>query len=128
MSARPPAGRTSYRDGTDSSDVAAFAAVIRGIAALPEVLRLLEEQATEIRKLKSEIQALKLTRFQKDDGWLNTKEAAAHLNVSRNTFEKYQSNKAYPLKGYRVGGKLLFKKEDLDNYVRLWEVKSAGLA
>jgi hypothetical protein len=130
MSARPPVGRTSERDGfrADSPDEASFASVLRGIAALPEVLQLLEDQATEIRELKDEIHALKFARFQTDDGWLNTKEAAAYVDMSPNTFEKYRSDRACPIKGYRVGGKMLFKRKDLDNFVRLWEAKSDGFA
>lgn len=126
MNARPPVSTAS--DRADSADAASFAEIMRGIAALPEVLRLLEEQTRETRALKVEIQALKQVRTQKDDGWLNTKEAANHVDMSPNTFEKYRSDGVCPIKGYRVGGKMLFKRDDLDNFVRLWEAKSGGFA
>ncbi len=60
-----------------------------------------------------------------EDGWLGSKEAAKYMGVSISTFEKYRYNNSPMLKGYKLGGKMLFKKADLDSFIRLYEVNSA---
>ena len=61
-----------------------------------------------------------------DDGWLDSEAAAKYLNLSKGTFEKHVYKAENKIRAYRVGGKNLFKKSDLDNWVKTWEDKSLG--
>jgi len=62
------------------------------------------------------------------DSWLDAKRAAEYLDVSSGTFDKLRY-KAHPrLKGYRVGGKTLYKKSELDQFVKLYDVRAEGIS
>lgn len=62
------------------------------------------------------------------DGWLDASKAAKYLDMAQNTFDKFRYEQDLKPKGYKVGGRTLYKREDLDHFVKLWEVKSNGLA
>lgn len=62
------------------------------------------------------------------DGWLDAKAAAKYLGHSSGSFDKYRYKTNPKLKGYRLDGKTLYKRSDLDSFVRLYELKSAGVA
>jgi len=101
--------------------------VLAGIAALPEVLRLAEAQSRTIEAMRKDIEALRSSAHGTAvDGWLDAKGAAAYLSMSAGTFDKYRYEGSPRIKGYRIGGKLLYKREDLDSFVKLWEMKSTG--
>ena len=48
---------------------------------------------------------------------LTRKEAADYLYVSVRTMEIWASTKRYPLKFYKVGRTVAYKKEDLDKFI-----------
>jgi hypothetical protein len=63
------------------------------------------------------------------DCWLDAEQARKYMgNLSKGTFDKYRYQTNPRLKGYKLDGKTLFKKSDLDNFIRLYELKSSGLA
>ena len=118
---------SSERTG-DAHANAALSSLLRGIAALPHVLDLLQAQGKQIDALKSEIKALRVSQqgTAANAGWLDSEKAREYLSMSANTFDKYRYQTSPRIKGYKVGGKTLFKREDLDNFVRLYEIKSIG--
>jgi excisionase family DNA binding protein len=59
---------------------------------------------------------------------MDAKAAAKYLGCSKTTFDNYRYNSSPKLTGYRVGGKTLFKREDIDSWVKLYEIRSKGLA
>lgn len=95
-----------------------------GIAALPRLLKLAEEQTLQIECLLREVRELR-SKVCDVDGWMDARGARAYLgNMAEGTFDKYYY-KAYPrIKGYKLDGKLLFKRSELDLWVRLYETKS----
>lgn len=63
------------------------------------------------------------------DSWLDAEQARAYLgNMSKGTFDKYRYQTKPCIKGYKLDGKILYKKSDLDAFVHLYEIKSSGLA
>lgn len=62
------------------------------------------------------------------DGWLDAAKAAKYLDMSPGTFDKYRYGSEPRITGYKVGGKTLYKREDLDLWVKLWALKSNGFA
>jgi hypothetical protein len=60
------------------------------------------------------------------DGWLDAKSAARYLEISENTFDKYRYKTNPRIKGFRLDGKILYKRSDLDAFVKLYELKSVG--
>ena len=80
------------------------------------------EQLEEIKKL------LRARPRSAETGFLDAKAAAAYCGMSRGTFDKYRYKTAVKIKGYRIGGKVLYKTEDLDSFIKLYELKSGGLA
>ena len=117
------------REG-DISTNSALESLLRGLVALPLVLDLLQAQGRQIDALRAEIKALRISQHSatSNDGWLDSEKARKYLDMSANTFDKYRYQTTPSIKGYKVGGKTLFKREDLDNFVRLYEIKSNGLA
>ena len=114
----------------DAPANATLASLLRGIAALPHTLDLLQAQGRQIDALRAEIKALRISHQvgSGNDGWLDSEGAREYLSMSANTFDKYRYETTPSIKGYKVGGKTLFKREDLDNFVRLYDLKSRGLA
>ena len=105
-----------------------LAQLLKGIADLPAVVKLLELQAREIQALKRDVnELLSHTCGSKDEGWMDARRAAAYLGMSINTFDKYRYQTTPKLVGYRVGGKIFYSRSDLDAFVKLFEIRSAGL-
>lgn len=122
-----PTGVTTTR--AESPDIAGLGRLLHGIGEFPQVVRLLEEQGREIAALRQDIKAL--TRPAGDvgnDGWLGAKEAAQYFGMSAGTFDKYRYQTDVRIKGYKLGGKTLYKRSDLDTFVKLFEVRSSGLS
>lgn len=119
-------------DGTsdcnsNSLESIGFSQLFRGIAELPVVVKLLEIQAQEIKEMKRELAELaRCSQGVKDTGWIDAKGAAAHLNMSTNTFDKYRYQTTPRIRGYKVGGKILYQRADLDRFVKLFEIRSNG--
>ena len=77
--------------------------------------------------LKSAINALNSSKAPTQaslDGWLDAKKAAEYLCISPSTFDKYRYDTTVKISGYPIDGKILYKKSDLDTWVRLYQVKT----
>lgn len=96
---------------------------------IPSGGKALEDQGRELRALRDDIKRLHDgAKNTGGDGWLDTKGAAEYLALSPGTFDKYRYQTQPSIKGYRVGGKTLYKRTDLDAFVMLFEARSGGLA
>ena len=103
--------------------------LFKGFADLAALVKLLEAQALDIREIRREITELsRSTRSADANGWIDAKEAAIYLGLSANTFDKYRYQTRPRLIGHKVGGKILYRRSDLDTFVKLFYIKSAGLA
>jgi excisionase family DNA binding protein len=51
-----------------------------------------------------------------NDGWLDAKGAAAHLAIPRSTLHKLTASREIPFSQDVPGGKLYFKRSDLDKW------------
>ncbi|MEI8234253.1 MAG: hypothetical protein WCH57_06165 [Verrucomicrobiota bacterium] len=59
------------------------------------------------------------------DGWLDAKAAAQYMGgMCESTFDKYRYNTNPKLKGYSLGGKVYYKKGDIDLFIRLFALKA----
>ena len=127
-SSSPPGRVRSWHEpGVGSAELAGLASLVTGLATLPRVLELLEAQRREIAALREEIKLLRAPSCS-DDGWMDAKGAAKYLDLSPGTFDKYRYETTPRITGFKLGGKTLYKRGDLDNFVKLWEIKSSGLA
>lgn len=57
-------------------------------------------------------------------GFLDAKAAAAYCGMSRGIFDKYRYNTEVRIRGYHLDGKVLYKREDLDSFIKLYEIRS----
>lgn len=69
-----------------------------------------EELLKEVKELRAEV------RNQKLDGFMTKREAMEFLKVSKTTFEKYLYLDKVKLPHRKLGGSLLFKREELEKY------------
>lgn len=106
-------------------DAQALAQMLEALSAAPMIVSMLEEQGRQLKALREEVQR-KSNASPESDGWLDAKAAAAYLGLSATTFDKYRYQSRVQIKGYRVGGKLLYQRKDLDSFVRLYEINSAA--
>ena len=113
--------------GAQVSNDEGITALLNGIAAIPRLLALLEAQGRDIANLRTAITAT-ARQHEPKSGWLDAAGAAAYLSMSPGTFDKYRYQTSPKIKGYKVGGKVLYKPADLDSFVMLFELKSSGLA
>lgn len=104
------------------SEIGALARMLDGLSAAPLIMSMLEEQKRQLLALREE---LKRKPVPEADGWLDAKAAARYLGLSAATFDKYRYQTKVKIKGYRVGGKLLYQRKDLDCFVKLYEINSA---
>ena len=64
-----------------------------------------------------------------EDRWLNASQARKYMgDMSKATFDKYRYKTSPKLDGHKLDGKVLYKKSDLDRFIRLYEFKSEGFA
>jgi hypothetical protein len=96
----------------------AFAA----LAAIPTLV-------SKVDALQREVAALRRSqpKAAEADGWLDAKRAAEYMSVSASTFEKYRYSTNPKLPGHNLDGKTLFKKSELDTFIRLYEARSSGI-
>ncbi len=85
---------------------------------------MLEEQARQLAALRADLQR-KSEAVRENDGYLDAKGAAKYLAMSATTFDKYRYQSRVKIKGYKVGGKTLYQRKDLDCFVKLFEINSA---
>ena len=105
-------------------DVQAFAQILEALSAAPAILAILEEQNRQLAALRADLQR-KLEAPRENDGYLDAKGAAKYLCISATTFDKYRYQSRVKIKGYKVGGKTLYQRKDLDSFVKLFEINSA---
>ncbi len=108
--------------------------LVQSVLHFLELLNSIPEVLTELRSVTRALKDWKkedLSSSGQGDSWLNPKKAAEYMGISASSFDKYR----YPripslpsIKGYKVGGTTLFKKSDLDNFIRLYELKVDGVA
>lgn len=106
-------------------DAQALAQMLEAFSAAPMIISMLEEQGRQLAALRADVQR-KSEPSADLDGWLDAKAAAAYLGLSATTFDKYRYQSKVKIKGYRVGGKLLYQRKDLDSFVKLYEINSAA--
>lgn len=109
---------------SNEDSLPALLVAIGAIPALVSEFRQLRQEFAALRE-KLELQPDSATT---DDGWLDAKDAARYMGLSPGTFEKYRYRTSHKITGYKLDGKTLFKRSDLDTFVRLYELKSSGLA
>lgn len=102
----------------------ALAEMLAALSAAPKIVSMLEEQGRELKALREEVRR-KSELVAEPSGWLDAKAAGAYLGMSATTFDKYRYQSSVKSKGYRVGGKLLYQRKDLDSFVKLYEINSA---
>lgn len=102
----------------------ALAQMLEALSAAPTILSMLEEQSRQLAALREEIRRKSDSRPEQS-GWLDAKAAAAYLGLSATTFDKYRYQSSVKIKGYRVGGKTLYQRADLDSFVKFFEINSA---
>jgi len=103
-------------------EIGALTQMLDGLSAAPVILSMLEEQSHQLAALREDIRRKSNSET---DGWLDAKVAARYLGLSPATFDKYRYQTKVKIKGYRVGGKLLYQRKDLDSFVKLYEINSA---
>ena len=109
---------------TSTGDISALGGnavvqLLAGLASLPSIVRLLENQQEQIAALQRELRERDAARQASDaDGWMDTKRARAYLSdMSAATFDKYRYQTKVKIKGSRLDGKTLYKKSDLDREI-----------
>ena len=100
---------------------------LKGLSLIPAMKGALEEQGRKISALVEQL-ARKNTEEPDSDRWLDAKAAAAYLSLSKGTFDSYRYQKESRITGHPLDGKTLYKKSDLDTWVRLYSLKSEGRA
>ena len=116
-----------YNDGspTHKPEAQALAQMLEALSAAPMIVSMLKEHGRQLAALREEVRQ-KSNGAAEADGWLDAKAAAAYLGLSATTFDKYRYQSRVKIKGYKVGGKLLYQRKDLDSFVRLYEINSAA--
>ena len=93
---------------------------------MPEIIRRLDGIARQVATIQDQV--TRLPSKQDEDRWLDPTGAAKYMCVSKSTYDKYRYLTTPKLKGSRVGGKTLYKKSDIDLFVRLYDLKKQGYA
>ena len=102
--------------------------LLEGIAALPQLLVLAQEQQQQLESVLRELIELR-SKVHNPDGWMDARGARAYLGgMSDCTFDKYHRLANPKIKGYKTDGKVLFHRDDLDLWVRLYHAKKSGEA
>jgi len=126
----PLNGLNDIRSG-DSS-----ASVLMGLEHQLQVGGVIHALLSQIQALNGKMDSLMTENRQRaarvsepsKDGWLDSKNAAKYLGISSGSFDKYRYGSAVKIKGYPLDGKILYKRDDLDNFVKLYAIKLQGLA
>jgi hypothetical protein len=90
----------------------------------------LDSLRAEITALREEMSALRrlITSTSRGSaaapGYLDAKAAAEYCSISRGTFDKYRYRTAVKIRGFRLDGKVLYRRDDLDEFIRLYEIRS----
>lgn len=98
------------------------------VPMLRTITALVQEQGQHIRRLCDCVTRLTENTNGDYDKWLSAEEAAEHMGLSMNSFDKYRYKTEVRIKGHRLDGSLRYKKSDLDRFILTYDVKSKGLA
>lgn len=91
--------------------------------AMPEIIRRLDAIGRQVAAIQDQIGRLP----QQDENlWLDATGAATYMCVSKSTFDKYRYLTKPRLTGHRIDGKTLFKKSEVDSFVRLYDLRKQG--
>ncbi len=101
--------------------------LLQGLDVIPKMARVQEELSQKLTALL-ELFGRASAKPYDSDGWLDAKAAAEYLSISKGTFDAYRYQKDPKLPGHKLDGKTLYKKSDLDTWVKLYALKSAGFA
>jgi hypothetical protein len=85
----------------------------------------------ELKALRVEVAALRAEKapvITEPDGWIDARDAQSYLGICKTKFDACRWKRTPRLKGSMFDGKEYFKKSDLDKYMRLYDLKSRGLA
>jgi hypothetical protein len=82
------------------------------------------QEADLFRLLLNEIKALKKELLSQVDCWMDKKAAAKYMGIGLSSFDKYRYNTNPKIKGYSLDGKTLYKKSDIDTFIRLYALKA----
>ena len=93
---------------------------LANVPALGENLKRLQREISEMRE---EIRNM-AARPEKADGWIDAREAAEYMGLSAGSFDKYRYTASPKIKGYKLDGKTLYKRSDLDSFIKLYELRS----
>ena len=95
---------------------------------MPDLTQMVAAMQKEIAALRGLVVELARSKSADSDGWLDAKDAAKYMDISPGSFDKYRYNTSPRLTGYALDGKTLYNKRDIDSFIRLYDVKSRGLA
>ena len=109
-----------------NSENEAIAQILGTLLKISDVRGIIQEQ---MRAGFAELQsAIARSHGPDPDCWLDANAAAKYMCMSKSSFDKYRYETSPKLTGYRLDGKVLYKKADIDRFIKLYAVKSNGLA
>ena len=113
---------------SENREVKAISVIANNIDAIPSILNVLNEIQESVALLQKENLRMRDLVIKGDDCWMDAEDARVYMRVSKNTFDNYRYSFNPRLIGHPVGGKTLYKKSDIDHWVRTYQYKSADLS
>jgi hypothetical protein len=104
----------------------AIANVLSICTAADDLMELIRAQSGRLQRIEA-ILAQGVQNPAESNCWLDARQAAAYLGFSAGTFDKYRYKTNPRIKGYPLDGKVLYKKSDLDQFVKLYAAKVEGV-
>lgn len=101
----------------------AVAGLLAACANMPDLVQLVRGQSERLNRIETAIEGLRATP-KDSDCWLDAKEAARYMGISNGTFDKYRYKTTPHIRGYALDGKVLYKKSDLDQFVKLYSAEA----
>lgn len=93
-----------------------------------DLVQILQWLCTQVVSLRADLESVRegceRACSTEEQGFLDAKAAAAYCGMSRGTFDKYRYNTEVRIRGYHLDGKVLYKREDLDSFIKLYEIRS----
>lgn len=112
---------------TNQNELESAAELIQAFVRTPQLIALLEAARRDIAALRQELTQRRALTIE-PDGWIDAKAAAKYMGISASSFDKYRYETTPRITGCKLDGKTLYKRSDLDNFIRLYELKSNGFA
>jgi hypothetical protein len=104
-----------------------FVQALNCLTVLPSLLSTLQQLQRQVADLSEQV-ASRRGEGDARVGWLDAEGARKYLSMSAGTFDKYRYKTSPRIPGHALDGKVLYHPTDLDNFVRLYELKAGGLA